>query len=216
MNPNLSFWERQSFFSGIDVAIIGSGLVGLSAALHLKEKEPDLRVVIFERGSIPTGANMDFQLNGNYEVFTKEENNIFKNCREQLDFFNKNVEKAIGKKDIYKIADSEISDFGFAGTEHLIKNNFEGQINTGKMMRRLLDLAIEKGIKIFNGISIQKIEEQSDKVFLLTEKGWQISTEKVLVTTVMFILEMSVIEFCSAAHEIFPRKRRKLPNLAGL
>lgn len=232
MNPNLSFWERQSFFSSIDIAIIGSGLVGLSAALHLKEKQPDLKVVIFERGSIPTGAstrnagfacfgslteladdlqthteeqvfslvekrwrglqrlrerigdgNMDFHPNGNYELFSKEEKNIFEDCREQIDYFNKNVGKAIGKKNVYQVVDSEISTFGFGGTQHLIKNNFEGQINTGKMMRRLLDLAIQKGVKIFNGITINKIKEQSDKVFLLTENGWEIPAEKVLVAT---------------------------------
>ena len=54
---NLSFWERESFLSNIDVAIIGSGLVGLSAAIHLKEKHPNLQVVIFERGALPTGAS---------------------------------------------------------------------------------------------------------------------------------------------------------------
>lgn len=59
MNPtrNLSFWERDAFFKSIDVAIIGSGIVGLSAAITLKEKYPDWRIVIFERGNLPSGAS---------------------------------------------------------------------------------------------------------------------------------------------------------------
>ncbi|MCB0663194.1 MAG: FAD-binding oxidoreductase, partial [Saprospiraceae bacterium] len=55
--PSLSFWEHESFFSDIDLAIIGSGLVGLSAAITAKERHPDWKVVVFERGPIPVGAS---------------------------------------------------------------------------------------------------------------------------------------------------------------
>lgn len=54
---NLSYWERETFLKNIDVLIIGSGIVGLSAALHLKEKSPNLNVVIAERGTFPSGAS---------------------------------------------------------------------------------------------------------------------------------------------------------------
>ncbi len=53
----LNYWEQESFFKNIDVAIIGSGIVGLSAAIHLKEQEPNLRVLILERGCLPSGAS---------------------------------------------------------------------------------------------------------------------------------------------------------------
>ena len=53
----LSYWEQQTFFQDIDVAVIGSGMVGLSAAIHLKEKHPFLKVVIIERGPLPIGAS---------------------------------------------------------------------------------------------------------------------------------------------------------------
>ena len=57
-HPNtLSFWEREQFFKNIDVAVIGSGIVGLNAALTLKEQQPHLRVVVFERGVLPEGAS---------------------------------------------------------------------------------------------------------------------------------------------------------------
>ena len=57
-NPNtLSYWERDSFFKDIDVAIIGSGIVGLNAALTLKEQDPSVNVVVFERGALPEGAS---------------------------------------------------------------------------------------------------------------------------------------------------------------
>ena len=54
---NLSYWEKESFFRNIDVAIIGSGIVGLSAAIRLKELSPKLEIMILERGSLPIGAS---------------------------------------------------------------------------------------------------------------------------------------------------------------
>jgi len=54
---HLSYWEREVFFKDLDVVIIGSGIVGLSAALYLKERYPGLRVTILERGALPIGAS---------------------------------------------------------------------------------------------------------------------------------------------------------------
>jgi gamma-glutamylputrescine oxidase len=53
----LSFWERESFFKNIDVAIIGCGIVGLNAAIRLKAIDPSVSVAIFERGALPEGAS---------------------------------------------------------------------------------------------------------------------------------------------------------------
>lgn len=52
----LSYWERQSFIA-YDFVIIGSGIVGLSAAIHLKERFPGASVLVLERGFFPTGAS---------------------------------------------------------------------------------------------------------------------------------------------------------------
>ncbi|MBX7093871.1 MAG: FAD-binding oxidoreductase [Flavobacteriales bacterium] len=53
----LSYWEKKRFFDGIDVAIIGSGIVGLSAAIELKRTAPNKKIVVLERGFLPYGAS---------------------------------------------------------------------------------------------------------------------------------------------------------------
>lgn len=53
----LSFWERDTFFTNIDVAIVGSGIVGLTAAINLKRYNNNLHVVLLERSFLPLGGS---------------------------------------------------------------------------------------------------------------------------------------------------------------
>lgn len=54
---NLSFWEKESFINHVDYLIVGSGIVGLSTAIYLKERKKDKKVTVLERGFLPTGAS---------------------------------------------------------------------------------------------------------------------------------------------------------------
>jgi glycine/D-amino acid oxidase-like deaminating enzyme len=53
----LSFWEREQYVQGIDIVIAGSGIVGMNAALALKQKNPSLNILVAERGALPSGAS---------------------------------------------------------------------------------------------------------------------------------------------------------------
>jgi hypothetical protein len=52
-----SYWEKQCYLDHFPIAIIGSGIVGLSAAIQLKTWAPELPVLVLERGPLPTGAS---------------------------------------------------------------------------------------------------------------------------------------------------------------
>ena len=52
-----SYWEKQCYLDHFPIAIIGSGIVGLSAAIQLKTLAPGLPVLVLERGPLPTGAS---------------------------------------------------------------------------------------------------------------------------------------------------------------
>jgi hypothetical protein len=54
---NFSYWEYDTWLHQIDYAVIGSGIVGLSCALSLRQKHPNSKIVVFERGMLPSGAS---------------------------------------------------------------------------------------------------------------------------------------------------------------
>lgn len=227
---DLSYWERETFFKNLDVAVIGSGIVGLAAAIHLKTLDPSLQVAVLERGPLPIGAstrnagfacfgsmtellddltrmtgdevlavvekrwrglqrlralvgdeNLDFQMLGGYEMFTETEENIFRECCERIPDFNQKIGKITGYPDVYKVVDERLPRFGFRGVQHLILNQPEGQVNTGKMMSALLKRAEEKGVQIFNGFAIKQFVDTTRGVEIETEFGWTIFVRKVLV-----------------------------------
>lgn len=54
---NFSYWEYKTWLSNVDFTIIGSGIVGLSCALRLRERFPKAKILILERGILPNGAS---------------------------------------------------------------------------------------------------------------------------------------------------------------
>ena len=54
---HLSYWEIKNWFSKVDYAVVGSGIVGLHCALHLRERFPDSKILVLEKGILPQGAS---------------------------------------------------------------------------------------------------------------------------------------------------------------
>lgn len=54
---DFSYWETETFLKNTNLFIIGSGIVGLSAAISYKEKYKKAKVVVLERGILPHGAS---------------------------------------------------------------------------------------------------------------------------------------------------------------
>ena len=226
----LSFWEQQSFFSNLDVVIIGSGIVGLNAAICLKEKNPALKVLIVERGFLPYGAstrnagfacfgsvsellddlsieseqevfsrvekrwkgllrlrnllgdeNINYEGNGGYEVFSEDEKELFEQCADKISYFNKHLKSITGEDETYSLQNNKIKEFGFGKINNLLFNKCEGQIDTGKMMQALLNLAYKLGVQILNGIEIKTIQSSKENVELITDKEFSFQTKKLLI-----------------------------------
>ena len=54
---DLSYWELKNWFTNVDYTIVGSGIVGLHAALRLRERFPAAKILVLEKGALPQGAS---------------------------------------------------------------------------------------------------------------------------------------------------------------
>ncbi|MEO6524938.1 MAG: FAD-dependent oxidoreductase [Mucilaginibacter sp.] len=86
-----SYWEQTAFINNADVIIIGSGIVGLNAALRLKTMQPYLKVMVLERGFLPSGASTK---NAGFACFGT--------VSEQLSYLEQTSEEEIVKLVSYK------------------------------------------------------------------------------------------------------------------
>jgi gamma-glutamylputrescine oxidase len=200
----LSFWEKQ-YLLQYDYIVAGSGIVGLSTAISLKERVPDARVLVLEKEILPTGAStknagfacigsltelladlktmpapevvnllqlrrkglqllrqrigdthMDYREQGSYELISEAEEPALA----QLEAVNDLLRNVLGGP-AFTLVNEKIGRFGFNNqyVKALVKNNYEGELNTGKMMRCLIDIAIGKGVEIKTGCAINNIED---------------------------------------------------------
>jgi len=221
----ISFWEEEIFLKNIDITIIGSGIVGLTCALKLRELNPKSRIVILERGYLPSGAStknagftcfgspsellddlnnlsesevfqlvelrikgleklknligtseMDYKEYGSYELFNDKD--TYENSLNKLPYLNKKLHH-IFKEDTFELFDKPET-FGFDKNSLIIRNKFEGQINTGLMMRKLLRLCRDSNIEIFNGFDVDTFEKQKHH-WVVNGKNKQVSTNKLLI-----------------------------------
>jgi gamma-glutamylputrescine oxidase len=223
---NFSYWENKEFIGKPDVVVIGSGITGLSAAIHLKRGNPKLNVLMLERGMTPWGASsknagfacfgslgellddlqnttideivgliryrkkglealigllgkeyVDYQQNGGFELFKPDQIEEFENCRERMEEFNSLLKNDFGGE-VFELHENT---FGFDSILGLIKNNFEAQIDTGKMMQAYLTLAKNEGVQLLNGASVENIDDSSGNVSLLLKGGMTIKTGHVVI-----------------------------------
>lgn len=123
--------------------------------------------------------NIDYQELGGYELFTKEDESLYDTCLSQKDNINKLL-KPIFNDDVFSFKSDA---FGFKNIQlKQCFNKFEGQIDTGKMMTSLLQLAHQKGIKVLNSTSVESFSEGANSVKVKTNQ-FEFSTRKLLIAT---------------------------------
>lgn len=99
---------------------------------------------------------MDYQCHGGHEVFLSQDQSMFEQCRTDLTQINELLTPVFGRPPFCV----KNNTFGFKGVlPQYISSPFEGQIDTGAMMSRLLALVRKKGIEVLYGMEVLGYEE---------------------------------------------------------
>ncbi len=243
----LSFWEQETWFTNIDYTIVGSGIVGLTCAIRLRERFPKAKILILERGSLPNGAStknagfacfgsmseilddlkthsedqvlalvqkrvaglaklrnlltdqrLDYKEYGGYELFKEKDKELYEQCLAAIPVINKLL-FPVFNKNIYSLRPNNLQCEGIY--DQVIFNNSEGQIDTGKMMQSLLQLAQSKGILILNNTSLISYTESASEVTLVTSSV-QFKTKKLLIATNGFAKKLGLSEVKPARAQV--------------
>ncbi|MBS1652081.1 MAG: FAD-binding oxidoreductase [Bacteroidetes bacterium] len=213
INNIFSYWELKHYFNVYDLIVVGGGIVGLSTAISAKKTNPNLKILILERGVLPNGAstknagfacfgspsellsdlkksesnlvwetvamrykgllllrkrlgdkNIDYKAYGGYEIFFNKHS--FEECADSIEDLNKSINDTIGKKDCYKIVKQNT--LNFKGVYGIIKNCYEGQIDTSLMMRNLKKLSENLDIETLTGIEVKGLTNVQNRVIIKT------------------------------------------------
>lgn len=106
---------------------------------------------------------IDFRTNGSHELVAPHEKEVLTHI-DRLNVLLRPL--ATKNQPVFRVANERIKPFGFnpQQTVGLIENTEEGELHTGKMMRRLTDIALSSGIEIKTGASVSEFEEHANRV----------------------------------------------------
>jgi glycine/D-amino acid oxidase-like deaminating enzyme len=119
----LSYWERTTYFEGQDLLIVGAGIVGLSTAIAVKKKYPHWKIVIVERGYLPSGAstkNAGFACFGSPSELFEDLKTIPEN--QVWETFNA---RYYGLKTLFELVDPLKIEYNACGSYDLLRTNDE-------------------------------------------------------------------------------------------
>jgi glycine/D-amino acid oxidase-like deaminating enzyme len=121
---------------------------------------------------------IDYQNFGGYELLEANQLPLLN----EFDAIN-DILYPLFKTNVFMREDDKIREFGFDDQwcKALIRNPFEGQLHSGKMMRTLTQMAQVKEIGVFRGVDITDFEELNDRIQLETSSGKKISARKLVL-----------------------------------
>lgn len=194
INSNFSFWEAQTYLKDIDLIVVGSGIVGLSTAISYKEKHKKAKVVVLEKGVLPTGAstkNAGFACYGSVSELLSD---IKKNSE---DLVWQTVEMRIKGLNLLRnrLGDKNIDFKEFGGYELFDeKERFEECSESIDYFNK--QIKSYTGLKKTYSIENKKIDSfqfKKIKGLILNKKEGQIDTGKMMQSLIQFALNKGII-----------------------
>jgi hypothetical protein len=95
---------------------------------------------------------------GGYELYDSSDKISSTQLQQNIEYINSLFKYITGKKKTYKLVDENIESFGFGDTKHLVKNNLEGYLHSGKLVQALLSKVQGLGVQVFTQTEIKSFE----------------------------------------------------------
>ena len=153
---------------------------------------------------------IDYQQLGGYELFNTN-SDLFETCLHQKTLVN-NLLKPVFEDNVFSLKENR---FGFKNIKNqYCFNQFEGQIDTGRMMEALLKKALLKGIKILNNVSVSSFSEDANAVKVETNQ-FSFSTSKLLIATNGFASVLNIPKVKPARAQVLITKPIKNLHIKG-
>jgi glycine/D-amino acid oxidase-like deaminating enzyme len=154
---------------------------------------------------------IDYQQLGGYELFLESNLELYDTCMAQQDAVN-TLLKPIFNANVFSIKPNR---FNFKNIKSNYSfNQFEGQIDTGKMMEALLQKVQKTGIKILNNITVEAFTEDTNAVKIKTA-SLEFSTTKLLIATNGFASQLISQEVKPARAQVLITKPIKELHIKG-
>ncbi|RYF82221.1 MAG: FAD-binding oxidoreductase, partial [Chitinophagaceae bacterium] len=129
--------------------------------------------------------DIGFEMCGGYELY--EEGIITsEKLQENIAYLNSLLKPITDSKKTYRLADEKISDFGFGKTKHIVKNNQEGYLHSGKLVEALLHKVQGMGVNVLNAVEINAVENDGNRIALRSNLPFSLTASKVLFCTNAF------------------------------
>jgi gamma-glutamylputrescine oxidase len=130
---------------------------------------------------------IDFDLCGGYELYDK--NIASEQLQENIEYLNSLLKPIVDSKKTYRLVDDKIDAFGFGNTKHIVKNNLEGYLHSGKLLQALLRTVQSMGVQVFTSIEVKSFQQVNHKIKIQTNQS-TFTTSKVLLCTNAFTKEL--------------------------
>jgi gamma-glutamylputrescine oxidase len=174
-------------FGSLSEVIYDGQTMGTEKMLHLVE----MRFKGLERIQKYFGDDLiDFELCGGYELYDHSGKVSSDQLQQNIEYINSMFKPITGKKKTYRLVDENIEPFGFGNTQHLVKNNLEGYLHSGKLVQQLISRVQGMGVQIFTQTAIKSFESTGNKIELQTSQQFNISTSQLLICTNAFAKDL--------------------------
>lgn len=151
-------------------------VMGEEAMLKLVEK----RINGLRKTEARLGKTLiDLQIKGGYELVDNSSD-----LSDQMEQVNQLLSEVFARP-VFARTDQKLTDFGFQGFGGLILNQYEGQLDTGKLMKTLWEYCGQIGVKVLTGADVTSFEEEEGQVAVSTSSG-TFQAKKVAICTNAF------------------------------